>query len=322
MTWGGRYLALGLALAAVLAGCRGGHHQSGTAGPGSGAATCPLTDLPGPNGKVPQRPALAVKVDNLPAARPPYGLGAADVVYEQPVEGGITRFIVIYQCHDAPRIEPVRSARLMDPDLVRQYGAHPLFAYAGAVPPVVAKIDASPLIDVGVYRAPSAYHRDSARQAPHNLVSSTSALYTAGSAQHASTAPPAPVFQYGPLPDHRAATSVHIAFPSSDLTWTWQSQGGKWTRSYSDTGPATLADGGQIAAANVIVMRLTPALAVTGSGAAQVFRNGAVMDGTWRRSSLSDLTELVDGAGQSIPLTPGQTWIELVPTTVNVTVTP
>jgi hypothetical protein len=80
-----------------------------------------------------------VKVDNLPAARPPYGLGTADVVYEQPVEGGITRFIAIYQCRDPSRIAPVRSARLIDPDLVRQYGAHPLFAYSGAVPPVVAR---------------------------------------------------------------------------------------------------------------------------------------------------------------------------------------
>jgi hypothetical protein len=315
-------LTLALALASVLAGCRGGHHESSTARPGEGVATCPLTDLPAPNGKVPERPALAVKVDNLPAARPPFGLGAADVVYEQPVEGGITRFIVIYQCHDAPRIEPVRSARLMDPDLVRQYGAHPLFAYAGAVPPVVAKIDASPLIDVGVNRAPSAYHRDPARQAPHNLVSSTTALYAAGSSQQAPATPPAPVFQYGPLLDHGTATSLHIAFPSSNLTWTWQPKAAQWSRSYSDTGPATVGDGGQIAAANVVVMRLTTSLAVTGSGPAQVFRNGAVIDGTWRRSSLTDQTELVDSAGRTIPLTPGQTWIELVPSTVDVTVTP
>jgi hypothetical protein len=61
---------------------------------------------------------------------------------------------------------------------------------------------------------------------------------------------------------------------------------------------------------------------LTGSGPAQVFRNGAVIDGTWLRPNLSDLTQLVDAAGQAIPLAPGQTWIELVPPTVNVTVTP
>jgi hypothetical protein len=328
-----RSLALvALGLASVVAGCGGGHHQ-----PSSAGATCPLTDLPAPGGKVPQRPALAVKVDNLPAARPPYGLDSADVVYEQPVEGGITRFIAIYQCRDAPRIQPVRSGRLIDPDLVRQYGTHPLFAYAGAIQPVVAKVDASSLIDVGVNRAPSAYSRDPARQAPHNLVSSTAKLYAAGSAQHAPAVPPAPVFRYGPLADHVPSAAVHIAYTVSGVTWTWQPQAGQWSRRYSDTGPATLGGGGQIATANVVVMRVVvyPSayvedatgahenlLVLTGSGPAQVFRNGAVINGNWRRPSLSDQTELVDAAGQSIALTPGQTWIELVPTTVNVTVTP
>jgi hypothetical protein len=280
---------------------------------------------------------LAVKVENLPAARPPYGLGTADVVYEEPVEGGITRFIVIYQCRDAARIQPVRSGRLIDPDLVQQFGTHPLFAYAGGIGPVVAKVDASSLIDVGVARAPSAYWRDPNRQAPHNLVTSTSALYAAGSAQHAPAPPPAPVFQYGPLPDHGAAAAVHISYPESDVTWTWQPQADEWSRSYSDTGLATLGGGGSIATANVVVMRMVlyPSpyvedptgahenlLVLTGSGPAMVFRNGAVIDGTWQRPSLSDQTELVDSAGHTIALIPGQTWIELVPTTVNVVVSP
>jgi hypothetical protein len=286
---------------------------------------------------VPERPALAVKVENLPVSRPPYGLGTADVVYEEPVEGGITRFIVIFQCRDASRIQPVRSGRLIDPDLVRQFGTHPLFAYAGAIQPVVAKVDSSSLIDVGVNRAPHAYSRDPARPAPHNLVTSTAALYAAGAAQHAPATPPAPVFHYGPLGTHSPATALHIAFPESDLTWTWRPQTGEWSRSYSDTGPATLGGGGEIATANVIVMRvvLYPSqyvedptgahenlLVLTGSGPAQVFRNGAVVNGTWQRHSLSDLTEFVDAAGHPILLTPGQTWIELVPTTVHVTVTP
>jgi hypothetical protein len=123
---------------------------------------CPLTDEPAPGGQVPQRPALAVKVDNLPGpARPQYGISEADVVYEEPVEGGITRFIVIYQCHDESRIEPVRSGRLIDPEIIEQFGAHPLMGYAGAIQPAVDAIDASPLIDVSIYRGPTTdYWRD------------------------------------------------------------------------------------------------------------------------------------------------------------------
>lgn len=340
-------LTLALVGAAMLAaGCGGGGNprsspttaSRGTSPPpaAAGAATCPLTGLPAPGGKVPPRPALAVKVDNAPAARPPAGLGAADVVYEQPVEGGLTRFIVIYQCHDAARVEPVRSGRLIDPEILSQFGPHPLFAYAGGIDPVITAVRASAMIDVGVSRAPSAYSRDPARQAPHNLRSSTSALYAAGAAEGAGSEPPEPVFRYGPLPGHRPASAVRIAFSGSQVTWTWDPGASKWSRRYADTGPATLADGGQIATANVVVMKvvLFPSpyvedptgarqnlLMLTGSGPAEVFRDGAVIDGSWQRPSLAENTELVSNSGRRIPLTPGQTWVELVPTTVNVTVT-
>jgi hypothetical protein len=301
-------------------------------------ATCPLTGQPAPGGRVPPRPALAVKVENLPQARPQYGLSAADVVYEEPVEGGITRFIVIYQCHDAGRIEPVRSGRLVDPDIVRQYGAHPLFAYAGAIQPVVDKVDSSSLVDVGIYRAPlSAYWRDPDRYAPHNLISDTAVLYAAGAAQHAPPTPPPPVFHYGALPAHSAATSVNINYLYSDLTWTWLPGPGAWERSYVGAGPATMGEGGDITTTNVVVMKvvLYPTqyvedatgiheneLVLTGSGPLQVFRNGAVINGSWVRTSLNATTELLDAAGHPIPLQPGPTWVELVPTTIPVTVNP
>src|SRR5579862_8720521 len=154
--------------------------------------TCPLTGEAPPGGQVPQRPALAVKVENLPAARPQYGLSAADVIYEEPVEGGITRFIVIYQCHDAGRVEPIRSGRIIDPEIIDQYGAHPLLAYAGAIPPAVSAIDSSSLIDLSADRAPaSVYPRDPHRYAPHNLMSSTSTLYSYANSLHGpQTTPP------------------------------------------------------------------------------------------------------------------------------------
>jgi hypothetical protein len=287
---------------------------------------------------VPARPALAVKVENLPQARPQFGLNDADVIYEEPVEGGITRFIVIFQCSDAGRIEPVRSGRLIDPEIVMQYGAHPLFAYSGAIDPVIAEVDSSSLIDVGDNRAPDAFWRDPARYSPHNLASSTSNLYSAGAAEQDQPVAPHPVFEYGSLPrGARPAASVHIAYPYSDLTWTWHQKIGQWTRSYSDTGLANLGDGGQISATNIVVMRVVmyPSpyvedatgaheniVTLTGSGPLEVLRNGAAISGTWRRANLSDTTQLSDSAGHQIPLAPGRTWVELVPTTVAISQVP
>jgi len=347
-SWRGRRGRLGLCLvgAAILvaSGCGRGRSQSTETTsttearpPATVASTnCPLTGEPAPGGKVPQRPALAVKIDNAPAARPQFGLGTADIVYEQPVEGGLTRYIAIFQCHDAEKIMPIRSGRLIDPELLSQFGEHPLFAYSGAIQPVIDKVAASPLIDVGANQAPNAYHRDSSRSAPHNLYSSTAELYAAGAAKGAAETPPPPVFHYGSLQSHQAAASVNIAYAASNVTWTWESGAGHWSRSYRDTGPATLGGGGQVSTANIVVLKChlyespyiedaTGAhenlLTLTGSGVAQVYRNGSVIDGRWERPKLSDLTELVNDAGQTIRLTPGQTWIELVPRDVSVTVT-
>jgi hypothetical protein len=281
---------------------------------------------------------LAVKVDNLAVARSPYGLSAADVVYEEPVEGGITRFVVIYQCRDAPRIEPIRSTRIIDPAIVSQFGAHPLFGHAGGIQAALAAISASSLIDVGIYRAPGAYRRDPARSAPHNLTTSTGALYAAGKAQQASTQPPPPVFSYGPpSPGGQPVTSVHIAYPSSGVTWSWQPDIQRWVRSYPPSGPAALGEGGQITAANIIVMKvvLYPSpyvedptgahenlLVLTGSGPAQVFRDGGAVSGAWDRAALTQRTRYLDTAGRAMTLSPGSTWVELVPTTVTVAVNP
>jgi hypothetical protein len=57
---------------------------------------CPLTGRLAPRGQVPSRSVLAVKVENLPEARPQSGLDRADIIYEEPVEGGITRFIALF----------------------------------------------------------------------------------------------------------------------------------------------------------------------------------------------------------------------------------
>ena len=336
----------GAALVGGLLGGCGGSKPARTGPPATAPTTrsvprtpgaCPLTGQPAPGG-VPARPALAVKLDNLPAARPQYGLRSADIVYEEPVEGGLTRFIAIFQCRDATRVEPIRSARIIDPQIVEQYGAHPLFAYAGGIDAAVAAVASSPLVDVGTARAPAGtYRRDPARSAPHNLYSSTAALYAAGQARHApEVAPPAP-FGFGPEPAGAApAATLRIAYPASPVSWTWQAGAGEWARSYP-SGPAAAAEGGTLSAANVIVVSVVmypsayvedPSgvhenlLTLTGSGPVQVLRDGSVITGTWQRAALSERTRYLDGAGRPIPMAPGPTWVELVPTTVAVTRTP
>jgi hypothetical protein len=301
---------------------------------------CPLTGLPVTGGHVPDRAALAVKVENLPQARPQWGLDKADIVFEEPVEGGITRFIAVYDCQSADRIEPVRSARLVDPKILEPLGRM-LIAYSGGIQWAVDEIDSrtSLLCDVGGYRAGGSYWTDPDRYAPHNLESSTSALYGAAAALHCPERPPTAIFSYGPpVQGGNPAAAVNMYFPLDVTTWTWHKDTGLWYRSYSDTGPAMQGDGAQITASNVVVMfvveRPTPYieddtgahendLALKGSGPAFVFRDGTVFFGKWERPLLDHPAVFIDTkSGDRITLTPGNTWEELVPYGEKVAVTP
>ena len=295
------------------------------------APICPLTDKPAPQGGIPDRPALAVKVENLPEARPQAGLDRADIVYEELVEGGITRFIAVYQCHDAGRVGPVRSGRLTDPDVLVQFG-HPAIGYADGANQVVKAIDRAGLIDVNYVSAASAYTRDPNRPAPHDLYASTRALWKAAGSKDGA---PEPIFSYDPDVQGRSrrASTVHLPFSGySDVLWNWSKQDGTWLRSYGPE-PDLTEDGSQVSATNVVVMSVevtypgtivdaagnpSPEVTLTGSGKAWVFRDGRMILGHWERASLTDITRFVSKDGHEIALAPGTTWVELLPSTIKV----
>jgi hypothetical protein len=329
-----------LVAVAALASCTGGGAKSSLP-PGvkaSGASLpppppmCPLTGLGPKGGKVPNRPALAVKVENIPVARPQTGLSFADIIYEEPVEGGITRFIVIYQCRDASRIEPIRSGRFTDPDVLVQYG-HPIFAYAGAVAQVFRKVRKAGLIDVNasIGKAAGAYHRDPNKAAPHNLYSSTKELYRVAAVAEA---PPNPVFTYSSdIPNGRRIRSIHLPFSGvSDVFWKWSATKKAYLR-YHGTVPHTYSDGTQVSAVNVVVQvskiiitnitdaagNPSPEVVATGEGKAYILRGGRMIAGTWKRASLKDVTKYYDAHGNEVSLLPGNTWVELFPNTLTVT---
>ena len=145
---------------------------------------CPLTGRGAPGGNVPQRPALAVKIGNDPSSRPQSGLDQADIVYEEMAEGGITRYMAVYQCQSAPLIGPVRSVRWDDWNILQQYG-HAILAYSGGILPWTAEAASLPWIynaNGSTEPTANAYYRynSSAPPAslgpPYNYYTSTSAL--------------------------------------------------------------------------------------------------------------------------------------------------
>jgi hypothetical protein len=299
-------------------------------------ATCPLTGLPAPGGTVPARPALGIKIGNYPGDRPSAGLNQADIVFEEPVEGAITRLVAVFQCQGASLVGDLRSARQPDSAILSQL-SDPLFVHAGGIDQVTALLAASPLMDDNLYSGSrgSAIIQQPGRVAPYSTFVNTASLWAFDPGD---TKPPAPIFSYstklpkGSVPGSGA--SVHIPFSAnSDVTWQWSASAGKYLRSYSGS-PDTLIGGSQTAATNVVIMTVQTAtgtwvendeggheVLVTeiGSGSLVVMRNGVAIAGTWNRTGLTTPATLTATNGSAITLQPGNTWVELAPAGVPVT---
>jgi len=292
---------------------------------------CPLSGVPAPDGVVPQRPALAIKVDNYRSARPQSGLNNADIVFEEPVEGDTTRLVAVFQCEDADAVGDIRSARAVDAPLLDQL-SRPLFVHVGGIAPVLSLIRQANVIDEGVDAKGYPVENPPGRLAPYDTYVSTA---TAWGLRTDDTQPPAPIFTYSATPPPgRPVATVHIPFSATnDATWTWDPTGRQWALSYSGV-PATLANGGQIRATNVVVevvkvtygpwtedgrLGLEVQSQLTGTGPLVVFRDGLEAAGTWQHASMSEPTRLLALDGTVIALQPGETWIEIVPSSIAVT---
>jgi hypothetical protein len=346
-TWGYLFGALGVAIiGVVIAVVVTGHHATTaakavaattTTAPPVPVATCPLTGLPAPGGVVPKRPALGVKIGNYPDDRPSAGLNQADIVFEEPVEGAITRILAVFQCQSASLVGDLRSAREPDVGILSQF-SDPIFVHAGGIPPVIALLAAAPLNDQNLYSGgnDSAIIDQPGREAPYSTFVNTASLWAFNPADKT---PPAPIFHYSAaLPPGAVAgsgQSVHIPFSSvSDVTWQWNAAHG-YQRYYSGA-PDTLVDGTQTTATNVVIMTVPTSdgpwvensegglevqVQATGTGPLLVMRGGAAIAGTWSRSSLTQPATLTTTGGAPITLQPGNTWVELVPAGIPVTPT-
>ncbi|HET7529457.1 MAG TPA: DUF3048 domain-containing protein [Mycobacteriales bacterium] len=287
--------------------------------------TCPLTGKALAKGQNRNRPALAVKIDNVDIARPQSGIDHADVIFEETVEGGLTRLFAVFHCSSAATIGPVRSARTTDSDLIRLLRSA-VFGYSGANSRVNARINATKgAVPLSYDANGGLYHRSSGRPAPHNVYTSTMRLVTAGKARHKNLRPPRPLFAYAVKPAHgKVVRSISLRWSGyASAAWSWN--GKVWNRSQNGSRDM-LTDGHRVAVNNVVVMRIktrflglrdvlgnaSPDDVITGKGRAWVFRNGRVLQGSWRHKYPGSRLKLVNH-GHLIKLAPGHTWVELLP---------
>lgn len=306
--------ALIMLVAAGTVGC-----QPSAAPPpqGGGVTSAQQGGSGAPNGP----PVVAVKIDNAAEGRPPVGIDAADVVYVEPVEGGLSRILAIFATNKPQTIGPVRSARETDAEILPQYG-RPTLAYSGAAPEVLPTIAAAPLTDASDAHVPDAYSRDDSRPVPHNLFVDSTKL-PPGQPWPGSSRPLIGDVPAGGTPTER----YEVHYPAATVGFFFNHDIQRWMISM-DGEPYAAVNSGRLGVATVIIQKVrthesvvrdaaghpSPVAETIGSGSALVLRDGKSFEGTWNRPSPEAPTTYTDQAGAPLPVAPGQVWIVLAPT--------
>ncbi|MCX6513563.1 MAG: DUF3048 domain-containing protein [Actinobacteria bacterium] len=323
-----RIIAVGLSISAlaVLAACSGSSSSSDTSGSVDTAVTettvgvvvDPLTGLPNQDASTLDRPAMVVKIDNHPSARPQLGINQADIIFEENVEK-LTRYAAVFHSQGSDPVGPIRSGRFQDINLLGSLNK-PLFVWSGGNEKVSAAIKDSDLVDLSytVANKDGGFARDSDRSAPHNLIAETTKLWTL--APEGSSGPQQQ-FAYRSASDANASTSkdvagVKVSMDGVKVQWDWDKTTKEFLRIQDGTAVVD-PDDVQLAVPNVVVLEVeysnnySPTSKTLGGGKAYVFTNGVVYEGTWSRETRLVPFTLKDSAGAEIKLTPGQTFVEV-----------
>jgi hypothetical protein len=290
-------------------------------------ATCPLSGVEPRNESLIDRPAVAVKIENAAVAYPLSGLDEAEVVFEELVEGGVTRFMAVYHCTDSDKAGPVRSARVVDPAIVTPITR--ILSYSGQNAPVLAALEDAEIVRIDEDTAAGALERipREGLSSEHTLYAHTKDLRKIG-AKEFSDPPPDDMFEFGDVQEGaKTAASVTINFNASNtVRYEWSGDG--WQRFQGDE-PFMIESGDQVSVQNVLIEEHTvnlsktivdvvgnPSLEIaneTGSGRAVLFRDGKAIKGTWTREDIESPAVFETKDGERFVFAPGSIWIELVP---------
>jgi len=293
----------------------------------------PLTGFALPSNRVNQRPVI-VCVNNDYAARPQWGIGQADVVYEYIMEGfGITRFSAIFYSQDAPLIGPVRSARLINYDMGALYDAGLLCSGANDQVRHILHHEASfPYLDIDLDDpANTRYSVSIGKDYRTRLRTSTDFLRRFVTDLGEERAPAIRSFTFGPAPSGgTSARSITIPYPSgtgSQVSYSYDTTQGRYLRNMGNIAHRDGSSGTQVGVENVIIQYTSHDITdmpedslgnksirikLFGSGQSIVFRDGQAFVGTWSSNGSGDLPRFFDQSGYEVPLKAGKTWISVV----------
>lgn len=339
-----RIFIFGLVAVFALSSCggdNGAESESATPGAIDTPAIWSLTGLPGP-ADAQLKPVVVVKIENDPIVRPQTGLDRADLIFEELVEGGATRFAVAYQSEIPDEVGPVRSVRHVDVAIAAPIAD--VFVFSGGAKRTMRFVGRKLPTTISVVRegAPG-MNRKPGLAAPHDLFLDTKQMLSAV-AEHdtptsgffvpapkpvaspvpTSSATQAPVV---PAPVGKTVNSVAVTFSNfAGPNWKWNATDKLWMRS-EGVKPFKNKDGSQFGTNNLMIIEVreidagykgstggyVPRTVLTGSGRAWVLSNGKAVEVKWNKPRVDSQMELSDTNGNPFTMPTGRTWVELLP---------
>ena len=294
----------------------------------------PFTQLPGPANAA-EKPVLAIKIENDPSVRPQYGLDMADIVFEELVEGGMTRFISVFQSEIPQEAGPVRSGRHVDASIVPTFADY--FIFSGAARATLKHFATTIPKNVVVFNegAPG-MHRTKYHRPPHNLFIYPQEVIDSGKAEVSKTDGFFTKSSTTADPSGIAINKVALKFSqASTPNWTWDGATKLWLRDDGNK-PHMAISGKQLSASSLVVIRATetnagykgstggyvPRTVVTGTGAGYLIIGDTMTEITWSKADDVSMMTLKDPSGKTVNPGPGKTWVEVITTSGDVKFTP
>lgn len=285
--------------------------------------TSPLTGRQVESAEIAARPVTGIMIENSPESRPQSGLYQADMVYEAIAEGGVTRFLAVYQESQPDLIGPIRSARPYYVDYIA--GLDGSFGHVGGSPEALQDIKTLNIKDLDQFFNASAYIRVSGKTAPHNVYSDFSKLNALNQSKGYTSSKFTGFVRKADVPQTPTASTISLTLsgPRYDAQFTYDQASNSYLRSQAGAPHKDEPTGKQINPKVVVALVTNKAYdpdgyhtdyTTIGSGKVFVFQDGIVSEGTWTKSDRKASLQLTDANGLPLKLNAGQTWVTLVAT--------
>ena len=295
----------------------------------------PLTGLPVTPEAAIRRP-IAVMVDDHPDARPQSGFNAAAIVWHAPAEGGVPRYMLVFQDQIPGEVGPVRSAREYYVEWAAELEA--MYLHHGGSPGALATLSAKGsgqwVWNADGFRWEGRYlWRNPQQFAPHDLYTDGTAMRKLAARLGAVDEPVEAAWSFGApgKPELRPdGGSITVTYPYATVTYRYDAATNRYQRYVDGAKKPQIdpADGRVVAPTNVVILRMAFGplndghpekfrleAHNVGKGVAWIASNGRTVKGTWQKKSLTAPTLLFGPDGRPFRLTAGQTFVQVLPLT-------